>query len=204
MPPVLLGREIKSPWGRSQVAGCHLNRAIIGRMSASSGGDPGLRADYLLTRLTDLQRRGDIVRRYKRVATELHDSLVSDIRAGRKRAVIVHFRSFADYCLNSLFVAYPASEPELDRRKMPKDLISAARRIIEHWKVPVDGADFKKLDGMYHDLSQAAHGTRKALESFQRTREDLIPSIEELAQMMLGWVEEADRRLNSHRSELAD
>jgi hypothetical protein len=161
--------------------------------------DPGLPADYLPTRLARLHRRGDVVRKYKGVATELYDSLVSDVRAGRKRAALVHFRPFADYCLNCLFVAYPASGNELDRRKVPKDLIVAAKRIIEHWKIPVNSASLKKLEGTYHDLSQDTHGSRKALESFEQMRADLIPSLQKLAGMMLGWVEEADRRLNGHR-----
>jgi hypothetical protein len=32
-------------------------------------------------------------------------------------------------------------------------------------------------------------------------RPDLIPSLEKFAQMMLEWVEEADRRLNGHRGQ---
>jgi hypothetical protein len=163
--------------------------------------DPGLPADYLPTRLARLHRRGDVVRKYKAVATELYDSLVSDIRAGRKRAALVHFRPFADYCLNCLFVAYPASEGELDGQSLPKNAARAARRIIEHWEMPVKNEDIKKLQNTYDDLSQAAHGTRKALESFEHMRPDLIPSLEKFAQMMLEWGEEADRRLNGHRRE---
>lgn len=108
--------------------------------------NPGLPADYLPRRLARLHRRGDIVREYKEVATELYASLVSDIRAGRKRAALVHFRPFADYCVNCLFVAYPATENELDRRKLPNGSIRAAKRIIDHWKIPVGGPGFKKLE----------------------------------------------------------
>lgn len=162
---------------------------------------PGLPADYLPRRLARLHRRGDIVRKFKEVATELYDSLVSDIRAGRNRAALIHFRPFTDYCLNCLFVAYPATENELDQRKLPNDSIRAAKQIIEHWKIPVGLAAFKKLEGTYHDLSQAVHGSRKALEGFDQMRTDIIPSLEKLAEMMLGWVEEADRRLNGHRGQ---
>jgi len=158
-----------------------------------------LPADYLPRRFARLHRRGDIVREYKDVATELYDSLVSDIRAGRKRAALVHFRPLADYCLNCLFVAYPASEDDLNRQSLPKNLVQAAKRILEHWKVPVDSGVLKKLEGTYHDLSQAAHGSRKALGSFERMRSDFIPLVDTLAQIMLEWVQEADRRLNGHR-----
>lgn len=168
-------------------------------MSESHVKDPGLRADYLPTRLAKLHRRGDIVRKYKEVTAELYDSFVSDIRAGRRRSALIHFRSFMDYCLNCLFIAYPASEDDLERGSLPKNLVRSAQRTIEHWQIPINKADFKRLDSMYSDLSQAAHGARRAVESFKGMREDLIPSTEELAQMMLKWVEEADRRLNSHR-----
>jgi hypothetical protein len=170
-------------------------------MSAAHAEDPGLPQDYLAKRFARLDRRGDIVRKYKDVAKELYDSLVSDIRAGRRRAALVHFRPFADYCLNCLFEAYAASEDELDRRSLPKDAVKAAKRIIKHWEMAVDNKDIKKLRNTYHDLSQATHGTRKALESFERTRANVIPSVEKLAQMLLEWAEEADRRLNGHRGE---
>ena len=179
-----------------------LSRVIIGHMSGPQDEDPGLprkRGDYVLKLVGRLHKRGDIVRKYKEVAKELYDSLVSDIRAGRWRAAIVHFRPFADYCLNCLFVAYSASEDELDRRSLPKDAVQAAKQIIKHWRIPVNDEDIKKLKKTYGDLSQAVHGTRRAVESFERLRTDLIPSVERLGEMLLGWVEEADRRLNGYR-----
>jgi hypothetical protein len=177
-----------------------LPHVIICHMGVAHAEDPGLRPDYLAKRFARLHSRGDIVRKYKDVAEELYDSLVSDIRAGRKRSALVHFRPFADYCLNCLFVAYPASEMELDRSSTPKDAVEAAKRIIEHWEIPVNKEDIKKLRKTYGDLSQAVHGSKKALESFDRMRADLIPLVEKLAQMLLEWVTEADRRLNVHRS----
>lgn len=140
-----------------------------------------------------------MVRRYRALVEELFESFESDIRSGRKRAALVHFRALADYCLNCLFVAYPASEDELDRRSVPKNAFRSARRIIEHWNIPVGNEGLKKLEDTYHELSQAAHGAGCAVESFERMRSDLVPSTEKLARMMLEWVGESDLRLNSHR-----
>lgn len=170
-------------------------------MSEPRTGDPGLRPDYFAKRVARLHRRGDVVRKYKDIAKELHDSIAFDIREGRTRAALIHFRSFADYCLNCLFVAYAASEDDLGRGKTPADLVDAAKRVVDHWNIPVNSKDMRRLKKTYHDLSQAAHGTRKALESFERMRPDLIPSVQGLTGMLLGWVQEADRRLNGHRGQ---
>lgn len=171
-------------------------------MSGSHAEDPGLPRDYFAKRWKRLDRRGDIVREYKEVAEELHASFVSDIRAGRKRAAVVHFRPFAEYCVNCLFVAYSSSEHELDRRSLPQNAFRTVKRVIQHWQIPVDNGDMKKLEKMYHDLSQTVHGRWEGLENFNSVCEDWIPSAEKVAQMLMKCAEEADRRLNGHRDRL--
>ena len=168
-------------------------------MSGPQAGNPGFPGDYFAKRFA---RRGDAVRKYREVAEELHKSLISDIRSGRKRAALIHFRPFADYCLNCLFLAYAATEVELVRQKLPKNLVQDAKRIIGQWGIPVDNKDIKKLEKTYGDLSQAVHGSRGAVKGFEPLRADLIPSVQRWAEMLLQWVEEADRRLNGHRGDL--
>ena len=78
-------------------------------------------------------------------------------------------------------------------------MVHAAKVILEHWNVPIESGVLKTLEGTYRDLSQAAHGGRKALEALERMRPDLIPSVASLARITLEWVQEADLRLNGHR-----
>ncbi len=161
---------------------------------------PGLPADYIPKRLARLHKRGDVVRRYKEVATELYDSLISDIHSGRKRAAVAHFRAFADYCLNCLFVAYAASEDELNRTTLPTNLVEAFRRLLKHWRLPVADDHLRKLEKTYHDLSQAAHGTQQALKKLDRWAATQIAAIEEGCELLMDMVNQADLRLNGHRA----
>jgi hypothetical protein len=162
---------------------------------------PGLPADYLPGRLEDLRRRGDIVRKYREVASELRQSLLNDMRSGRRRSAVIHFRSFADWCLGALFVAYPATRGELDRRSLPNDLAEKLDRIAAHWERPISPDELKKLRALVHDSSQAVHGSRKAAEAIDRWAANWAGGIEGACGLLMEGVEEADRCLNSHRKQ---
>ncbi len=97
-------------------------------------------------------------------------------------------------------MAYPASESDLDREKLPKDLVQAAAQIIKHWKLPIPTAEMKKLEEVRRELSQAAHGRVRALESLDGWAADWLPRVKDFSEMLMELVEEADRRLNSHRN----
>lgn len=160
---------------------------------------PAISNLYLERRFAQLQRRGDLVREYKKTAVELRESLMADIRAGRKRSAVIHFRSFADYCLASLFVAYPASEEELDKKKSPQDLPEVAKRVIKHWDIPIPPEDLKKLQKLYHKLSRAAHGTIRAVKTLDTWAAAYLSNIEEACNLLIQLADEADSRLNSRR-----
>ncbi len=129
--------------------------------------------DYISRRLSRRHKRGDLVRKYKEIATELRNSLLSEISSGRNHAAVIHFRPFLDYCFNSLYVAYPASERELDRKRLPKDVVEAAIRTIKHWKLSVEQRELKTLRRRHGQLSQAVHGSQGALKKLDAAHRKL-------------------------------
>jgi len=160
---------------------------------------PWMPADCLARRFEMLERRGDVVRAYRELVNELRESMLADIRAERKRSALIHFRTFADYCLRCLFVAYAASEDELDRKSSPKNLIGVAERVITHWEMPVPPAAVKDLARLHAELSQATHGTPGAVKKVEKWAPKWIPDIEKACDLLVELVGEADFRLNGHR-----
>lgn len=162
-------------------------------------GYPGLPADYFPLRFGRLERRGDLVRAYKRVAAELRESLIAEISAGRKLSAVVLLRPFLDCCFACLFAAYPASEREIVKKSSPKNFVEAAKRIIEHWQLPIPAGEIAKLDESWKKLSQAVHVTPKAARKMERWSNEWTPAIPQWANLLMQLVEEADLRLNSHK-----
>ena len=69
---------------------------------------PAISNLYLERRFAQLQRRGDLVREYKKTAVELRESLMADIRAGRKRSQSFIFVLSLTTALKVFYGFYPS------------------------------------------------------------------------------------------------